>query len=232
MKYCRKCGTTADDSQNFCGKCGTEFLKEEHISSNCFDSDVEKLLVKNDEKINKANGLSHSNNHLRNCDIIAPNIANQLPMKWYKFLIYFGLFFGSVISILNGISYITGTIYHKSGIETEVLYDTIQTAYGVNLKIIDVLFGICMVAAGIYMLVVRNKLAKFKSDAPRSLLIMYTVNIVLPIAYSVLALFVLGEEMIPLRDFFVELIRNLIVLAVVLFVNEKYFDRRTDLFIN
>lgn len=52
-----------------------------------------------------------------NCEANNPvnYAANQMPMKWYNFLIYFALFAGAVLNVLTGIFMLTGAQYNMQG---------------------------------------------------------------------------------------------------------------------
>ena len=46
-------------------------------------------------------------------------IQNTLPMNWHKFLVYFGLWAGAVLNLINGFLLLTGSHY---GDEKELVY--------------------------------------------------------------------------------------------------------------
>ena len=76
-------------------------------------------------------------------------IYDELPMKWYKFLIYFALFFAAIIDLINGIKYISGNQYGSTYLN-ELVYIKFPT-----LKPIDIMMGIVMILIGIASIITR-----------------------------------------------------------------------------
>jgi len=42
------------------------------------------------------------------------NVNKDYPLKWFHFLIYFGLFFAALVNVANGLLYMTGAAYGSS----------------------------------------------------------------------------------------------------------------------
>ena len=111
--------------------------------------------------------------------------ANGKPigMKWYKFLIYFGLIVSPILNLVNAFNYITGNIY-SSQTNGEVSAAIIYAYYGLGLKVLDVLYGVLMIGFAVLALVLRNKLANYKSDSLKYIKIFYSLLAVIPFSYS------------------------------------------------
>lgn len=140
-------------------------------------------------------------------------------MKWFKFIIYFQLFFGALTGLLSGVSYLTGSIYVSQGLTGDQVYSVFP-----SLRAVDLVMGACMVALAVLAIVVRQKLAHYKQGAPQQYLLL-GANIVLSVLYIAVASAVLGE---PVLD--VSTVSSLVVSAIMIGVNKVYFDKRAELF--
>jgi len=147
----------------------------------------------------------------------------RLGMAWYKFLIYFALFAGAVVNVLSGILYLTGEIY---AIQTDgtVTAETVYGYYGIGLRLVDFAFGLYLIAFAVFAIVLRNKLAKFKPNAPRLTVIFYAISAGGEFLYA-LAVTVITSVGIDASQ-----ITSLIVGVVVCALNARYFKRRAHLF--
>ena len=79
--------------------------------------------------------------------------------KWYKFLVYFAIWFGVVTNIVIGILYITGNIYMGA---SSFIYD--DNHYP-SLENTDFIYGIYRVIFGIFLIFVGLNMLKRKVDA-------------------------------------------------------------------
>ena len=96
MKFCTQCGRQAeDDNQQFCPSCGALFT--DNTQNTQPDGAGNGSMPPNG--MNNYNGTYRNNNQYYNGQ---PPYGQQLPMKWYNFLIYFGLFAGAVINVVTG----------------------------------------------------------------------------------------------------------------------------------
>lgn len=147
----------------------------------------------------------------------------QFKMKWYKFLIYFSLFFSAVINLISGILQITGMNYNISGADASAVY----LYYGSGLKIIDVLFGIFVIALAVYAIYVRFRLAGFRQNGPTSYYILLAANAIGSTLYYIAASFVTGIMMFDSST-----ITTLVSSIAMLALNVVYFNKRSQLFVN
>lgn len=161
----------------------------------------------------------------------------ELGMKWFKFLIYFSLFAGAVLNVFSAIGAFTGSQYEGSA-------DYIYAMFG-GLKVVDVLYGLVLLAFAAATIYVRQQLAGFKRDSPKLFLTLYVaeaavsllyVVVVIVIAISGVAAYVsayispfeLALQVVPLGQVIA------IVIGAVIYVvlNKIYFDKRAHLFTN
>lgn len=143
----------------------------------------------------------------------------ELPMKWYKFLIYVSLVLSTIMNVYSGVTSITGMQYGTA--ETA---RRLYTLYGA-LKPIDIIFGVLSIVLGLYALIVRQKLAHFKKDGPKHLIIMYTMSIVMSALYIIAAFAATGILALDIATAFALGLQICIVIA-----NKVYFDKRAHLF--
>lgn len=113
-----------------------------------------------------------------NCGYTNPQVAikSAYPMKWFKTLLVL-LWFGMVGNVISSILFFTGTVYQ--GFADEV-YNIIP-----SLKPVDVICGIFCLGMVVFAFIVWLRLKNYKKHAPRLLIIMYIVNTVFLIVYSI-----------------------------------------------
>ena len=116
------------------------------------------------------------------------DVDNSMPMVWYFFLRYVFLWFGAARNIYFGVSMFMDGFVH-------------------------ILFGIVYMFFGVYCIVTRSALAKFRRSAPLHLTILFTSSLVTNVIFSF----------------------NLIIIIpgiVLIVANKVYFLKRDHLFIN
>lgn len=160
---------------------------------------------------------------------VAPTtLLNQEPtfsMKWYKFLIYFALFFAALLNLANGVNYITGGIYEVQT-NGDVNADMVYLVYEA-LKPVDVVFGLAMIGVAAFAIYTRMKLAKFKADGPNCLYILYAAGAILTLIYNIVAFIITGETEILSGS----MIGSFITSGVMIALNYVYFNKRKALFV-
>ena len=152
-----------------------------------------------------------------------PN-APKLGMKWYKFLIYFGLFVSAILNFISSLSYFTGSVYFSAS-NGAISAADVYAAFGV-LKVIDIAYGVYIVAIAVFALVLRSHLAGYSSKAPKMVTVFYALGAAVPLVYNLLTGAIVGVSVVG--DSFVSIIISLIFL----FANMRYFKRRAHLFVN
>lgn len=146
--------------------------------------------------------------------------APQLPMKWFNFLTKFALIAGAVLNFLASLTYLTGTIESEGNVSPEYVYSMYP-----GLKFCDIFMGLALIAIGVFAIITRNKLAKFKADGPKSLYITYVLNIAAVIAYAVWTAVVTGT-------FNFSVIGSVVIEIGYIVLNYIYFNKRKQLFVN
>ena len=157
----------------------------------------------------------------------APNTTNGqvLGMAWYKFLIYFALIAGAIINLIYSFNYISGGIYF---VETngEVSAEQVYAYYGTGLQVVDVFYGLFLIAFAILAFVLRHKLANYESDSLKFVKIFYSLSAGVPFLYAILVAAITGQSLA------VQAVTSAIVGLIFLLLNIKYFNKRAHLFVD
>lgn len=153
-----------------------------------------------------------------------PNTTSKpLGMAWYKFLIYFSLIFGAVINFFTAICFLTGSIYASES-NGQITAEFVYAVYGSALQIVDIIYGILMIGFAVLVLMLRNKLANYSTDALKYVYIVYSLTAVAPLVYASIVSAITSQ---PIAT---EAIATLVVGVPFLFLNVKYFKKRAHLF--
>lgn len=209
--FCSNCGNIIDDNNKFCPYCGNPVTAD-----------------------NVNNTAPFTNTPM-------PVQQVQHPMKWYKFVIYFQLFAGALINIGS----LGLVIRDKSDYEEqkkEVLeaadfgssyYDEMLDMFGkldtyLNICIV---IAVCSALAAILAIVARQKLAHYKKEGPKLLLIYYGVNLGINIATVINCYMFIPKEVVEAYDF--SQVYGYIIAVISLIVcNRIYFKKREYMFVN
>ena len=144
----------------------------------------------------------------------------ELGMKWFKFLVYFGLWAGAVLNFIDGINLLTGAVYEAEGVSAELVYYTYP-----QLRENDMFFGLVAIGIAIYQGYTAYSLLKFKQVAPKLLTILYCLSISWSFFYAIFTSSILGESLMG------EVIGSIIAGAIMLVINYIYFKNRKHLFV-
>ena len=144
--------------------------------------------------------------------------APDMPMKWYKFLIYFALWAGMVMNAVYGVQYLTGMIYEGNAEWVYLVYPELQ-AY-------DMIYAVALLGLAVFGFITRKKLAEYRADAPQFLKILYIASAAVGLIYIVLLSTVVGG--IDMTS----AISSLITSVIMVVANHTYFEKRSHLFVN
>lgn len=201
--YCEKCGTAIEEGQQFCGECGWKVGQGDETISPFFD----------EYKIDDKRTTSPT--------------TTTYPLKWFKFLIYFALFFGAFYNFVMGMNYIMGTIYFTQT-NGQVTAEMVYGMYGSSLKILDIVYGIVLLGTAALGIVCRFKLAKYKKEGPRFVYLLYAIALASSVIYTI-GVSIISKAPGTINASFVS---GIVVQAIYLYANYKYFTKRSELFIN
>lgn len=156
-----------------------------------------------------------------------PNPNYNMPTNWHKFLIFFMLWAGAVLNLINGLMTMTGARYDEaSGYNgmSKIVY-----AYFDGLQIVDIIFGAACIAFAAFMIYTRFQLAGFKTGAPKKLLCLYIGGAIVSIIYLIAVNAIIGGEVDLNMG---TIIANLVVSGIMVIVNKIYYDKRAFMFVN
>ena len=154
-----------------------------------------------------------------------PGYAGDYPMAWFKFLIYFMLFANAAINIFTAVTYLTGSVYLGEDMtmsDVEALYMFYPTA-----KMIDVIYGVLLIALAAYAIFTRFQLSGFKRRGPFLFILMYVLNLVIGLLYGISIMFTFETGLLG----FISFVPSIITSVVMIFVNVVYFRKREELFV-
>ena len=184
MVYCQNCGKELDETKlNFCSNCGTPIT----VPQPNFESQPP---IQSGFDI----GSSYCN----------------LPMKWFNFLIYFGLFVSAFANTVAGFQNI------------------FTPQYFVGLKILNILYGLCAFGFAAFAIITRFALASYKRIGPELLYKFYALSFIINITYYLFASIIVGANYI----FSSTAIASYIGTGLMLYFNRIYFTKRSSMFTN
>lgn len=158
---------------------------------------------------------------------------NTKPMKWHKFLIYFGLWAGSILNLLTAAGYFTGAVH---GDAAEVIYQAFPVW-----KWLDIACGLLLIGLSVYGIHTRYQLAGFRKDAPKKLLSLYAAMSIMFLAYTLSSGVIMTHRLVSLGYpdaaekiwFFVgKSFWPLLPMLIMYLVNKVYYGKRAELFVN
>lgn len=152
--------------------------------------------------------------------------SNGLGMKWYKFIIYVQLFLSALSGLVNGIKYITGSVY---GDLAERIYARFP-----SMKTVSTITGILMLAAAVVAIIARQKLAGFKHDGPMFYYITCGISIGASLIYCIAAYSELSKcsWLVDTSSYLAGSIIGILISVAFLIANIIYFGHRKDMFTN
>lgn len=205
--FCLKCGARLDENATFCPSCGAAQRNSAQPTPSTRPFGTQPF------------GTQPTNPPAR--------VDDGTPMKWYKFLIYFALFAGPLLNLINGIRLMSGSVYDG---QEKLVY-----AYFDGLETLDMIVGLGMLALAALGLYTRFRLAGFYSNGPKMLLTTYAADAVLSLIYIIGFYMVMPESVTRylntdgmLTSYFI----GIGVSVAMIFANKSYFDKRAHMFKN
>lgn len=203
-KICPSCGKACQDQAAFCPYCGSALGSAPQAPASNYQQSYDPS-----QSGYQQPGYSAGSFQGQSSSSLPP-----MPMKWFKFVIYFQLFAFAVINLWNAL-----VAFADPGLPLLARdYPAIGILYTV--------YEVALVALAVYAVIVRSRLAKFKKNGPRSYLSLQGMSIACSVLYTTL-LTILVKHFIT--DF--NVITSLFSSILMLILNKKYFDKRAYLFV-
>lgn len=215
--FCRNCGAQVGDNASFCSKCGAP-------TGNTNTQNQANSQAPQGGYQQPRGGYQQQYGGQPYAQPFAP--APALPMKWFKFLIYFSLFAGAALNTVSGIMMMTGFHYEiYGGGMAEKVYDEFS-----GLMTLDMACGVGMLICAVLSIVARFRLAGYYKDGPGMLSAVYLAGAIVNLAYVMGAYFVFPEEVFNALDTTSYFTSFAISMGMVS-ANATYFKKRAALFV-
>lgn len=156
----------------------------------------------------------------------AKKTVRQLPMNWFKFLIYCQLILTALSELYNAYVYLTGRVYAQEQGGAAAFY-----AQYPAFRIINMLFGAAGIALAAFAIYTRFQLAGFKKGAPALLLKFNLTSVGVTMIYHILYAFISASYGRTLTGG--EIMDYLSLFGIGMayyFVNKSYFGKREFMF--
>lgn len=160
-------------------------------------------------------------NYRGTSDNAVRNNLRELPMNWYKFLIWIALWINAAANIMFGVQYIGGSA------QTE----EILAAFPI-LKTVDIVYGVLTVGLAVLALYTRFALAGYKRNAPKLIVGVYAYGLVTSLIYNIAVLMITSSayDQVTLIITLMSVIVSTALSAAMVGCNYVYFKKRKHLF--
>ena len=99
------------------------------------------------------------------------------------------------------------------------------------MALLDIAYGLMLIALAVSQIYVRFQLAGFREGAPEKLLYLYVAYLVTPLAYLLLATLATGVSLIQ-PTIAANLLGYFITIVIMFLINKVYYNNRRELFVN
>ena len=156
----------------------------------------------------------------------AKKTVRQLPMNWFKFLIYCQLILTALSELSNAFLYLTGRVYTQEPGGSAGFYAQFPA-----FRIINMMFGAAGIIMAAFAIYTRFQLAGFKKGAPALLLKFNLTSVGVTMVYHILYAFVSAHygRTLTGREIMSYIALFGIGMAYYL-VNKSYFGKREFMF--
>ncbi len=230
--FCRNCGAQIGDNASFCSKCGAATgvsnTQQQRAPSNPPQGNYQQpgggyQPPQGSYGQPPQGSYGQPYGQVQYAQPFVP--VQPLPMKWFKFLIYFALFAGALSNAVSGVMMLTGTHYDLfgSGMADKV-YDEFS-----GLMTLDMACGAGMLVVAVLSIVARFRLSGYYKDGPKLLNAVYLAGAVVNLVYVMGAYFVFPEEVVNAIDT-TSYFTSFAVSMAMVSANTTYFRKRAALF--
>ena len=219
---CPNCGQRLADEARKCPVCGT--VIDEAVRMNISEEQAkEKDISAAGDAVHGQSSGAEEYHGSETETMDAKQHFPAMPMKWYKFLIYFSLILTGLSNMYTGVQAVMGMQYGTKEQSAQVY------AVYPGLHILDIVYGVLLIILGVFVFIVRQQLAGYRAKGPKYLLIMYIASLILEIFYIGAGSLLSGVNLLT-SESGVMLISSLLVSLFMIGANKVYFDKRAHLF--
>lgn len=220
---CPNCGQRLADEARKCPVCGT--VIDEIVRMNIPEKQAEETKISYaGEDVSGQSSGTEEHHSFETENINAKQYFPAMPMKWYKFLIYFSLILTGLSNMYTGVQAVMGMQYGTKEQSAQVY------AVYPGLHILDIVYGVLLIILGVFVFIVRQQLAGYKAKGPKYLLIMYIASLVLEVFYIGAGSLLSGVNLMTSSESGIMLISSILVSLFMIGANKVYFDKRAHLF--
>ena len=199
------------DGAKFCPKCGIKMDIQNPANQNPVNQSMGNQSM--------GNQIPNNNYQPSPAPVYYAADSGELPMRWYKFVIWVQLFLNALSGVGSGIMIMTGAHYQG---QATVVY----MVYG-GLKGLDIVMGIIMFALAGGAIWVRQMLSKFKKMGPTAYVILMALNGIINLLYAIMV-----SAITRLNTFNATVISSIIASIALCICNYIYFNKRKSMFVN
>jgi len=211
-KLCPNCGTANDSTFLFCEKCGASLTApvfQPAFQGNPAAAGPEQFTMPQPEQFSMPMPPSQGS--------YTAQPAAPFSMGWHKFLIYFALWAGALMNVVNGLS----------SVGDDTLYSRID-----GLESLNLIYCLVLIALAALCVVTRFQLAGFKRMGPRLLLGLYAANLAVSFLYMVMAYTLMQNSGVYISASALMSGANWALPIVMIIANYVYYKKRAALFVN
>lgn len=235
---CPNCGTPNLDSVRFCENCGTplqahhsapEEPQQNPYQQNQYQQYPNQQYPNQQQNVYPPNGYQPSGYPQYPYQPVY--VAPPLPMKWYKFLIYFALIASCVLNVVGAIITFTSGRYTVGSLTGERA-KTLMYAAAPGLKGADIFYGIAQIVAAGLVFAAWFFLFKKKKNGPTCLYVTYAFNAAISVIWSIWVYAVAKDVLANPESTILSGIVTAVISVVMIIVNVIYFNKRKEIFVN
>ena len=155
---CPNCGQRLADEARKCPVCGT--VIDEVVRMNIPEKQAEETKISYaGEDVSGQSSGTEEHHSFETENINAKQYFPAMPMKWYKFLIYFSLILTGLSNMYTGVQAVMGMQYGTKDQSAQVY------AVYPGLHILDIVYGVLLIILGVFVSLrgIKNMLVKHRS---------------------------------------------------------------------
>lgn len=217
MSFCNNCGAPLERGVTSCRICGKV------VDVNNAQTDSQDIQFENQQQQEYPTQI-YSPQQGEYPYVNPAMFQQELPMKWFKFIVSFVLGFSAFMNFVSVMVFFlgfgNGTTYGRNHRVLLLVYE--------GLPVLETVMCIWSVLLAFFCIFVRFRLASFKADGPKMLMILYICSAVMNIIY-IIGIYIVTKGAVSLGA---TVHTQTVVCTLMVVCNKIYFDKRKHLFVN